>query len=196
MNRLIATTFLAAIAWLCASAAQAASVLPMYLDELADHAAIVFQAKCTGNRAQLDHELNTVVTYTTFEVRDVLKGDVAAVHEIKQIGGVLPSENLDRRVLGVPVFAEGEEYVVFLAGLSSAGFSSPLGLAQGRFAVRPEGASKRVGNGRDFRDTAGRMSEHLPPRARMRIAESPMPVVDMDLEDFKQAVRNRIGSAR
>jgi hypothetical protein len=131
MNRTIATTFLAAIVGLCAFAAQAASVLPMYLDELADHAAIVFQAKCTANRAELDQERNTVVTYTTFEVRDVLKGDVAAVHEIKQIGGVLPGENLERRVLGVPTFAEGEEYVVFLAGVSSAGFSSPLGTRAG-----------------------------------------------------------------
>jgi hypothetical protein len=40
------------------------------------------------------------------------------------------------------------------------------------------------------------MSEHLPARARARVAESPAPVLDMDLEDFKQAVRNRIGASR
>jgi hypothetical protein len=198
MTPAFARIFLAAIGCLFAFAfaAQATSVLPMYLDELADNAAVVFQAKCVGNRTELDHARNTVVTYTTFEVRDVVKGNVGAVHEIKQIGGVLPSEGLDQRVRGVPTFAEGEEYVVFLAGVSSHGFSSPLGLAQGRFAVREEGASKRVGNGRDFRDIAARMSEHLPARARARVAESPAPVLDMDLEDFKQAVRHRIGAPR
>jgi hypothetical protein len=83
-----------------------------------------------------DPQTNLVVTYTTFAVEDVLKGTVPATHTIKQIGGNLAAEGTTLRVEGIPTFVVGQNYVVFLAGVSSAGFSSPIGLGQGRFSVR------------------------------------------------------------
>ena len=175
---------------------QAASVLPLYLDEIVDHSTVAFEGTCTGNRTERDPATNLVVTYTTFEVREVLKGTVGATHEIKQIGGTLPDENLQYRIEGVPTFTVGEDYVVFLAGKSAAGFSSPIGLGQGRFGLHGKAGRRHVSNGRDFRDMASRMSARLPAPARARLKGATAPVREMDLIDFKQAVRNHVGAGQ
>jgi hypothetical protein len=90
------------------------------------------------------------VTYTTFAVQDVLKGSAEAVHTIKQVGGRLGDENY--RIEGVPAFAVGQDYIVFLYGVSGDGFSSPVGLSQGQFLIRASPGGQEIFNGRDFRE--------------------------------------------
>jgi hypothetical protein len=185
-----------AVLLLCLAAplsASAASVLPLYLDEMADTAATAFEGRVTANRTERDAATKLVVTYTTFEVVDVLKGAVGAKHEIKQIGGSLPGENLEYRVQGVPSFSTGETYIVFLAGISPIGFSSPIGLSQGRFGVQWHANGRRVANGRDFRDMTARIKDKLPPAAKLQDGE---PVRDMDIDDFKRTVRAHLESKR
>lgn len=176
--------------------ARAASVLPLYLDQIVDHAAVAFEGTCIDNRVERDPETNMVVTYTTFAVRDVLKGEVGFTHVIKQAGGELPDGGLQYSVKGVPKFAAGQDYVVFLAGVSSAGFSSPIGLAQGQFRIRPDGAQRKVTNGRDFREMTETLAERLPAQAKSRLQQAPGPVREMDLEAFKETVRNHLGGGR
>ena len=188
---------LAAVAGLVLSTgAHALSVLPLYLDEMADAAAVAFEGRCTANRSEVDAATGLVVTYTTFEVRDAIKGSTGATHEIKQVGGTLPGDGTQYRVMGVPKFEVGEDYVVFLAGVSSAGFSSPMGLAQGRFRIDKQGSLRKVGNGRDFRDMTRRIADKIPAAARAEMDKSDKPVRDMDLDDFKQLVRNHLGAKR
>lgn len=171
-------------------AALAASVRPLDLDNLVDNATTVFQGRCVDTRSERDAANGMIVTLTTFQVDEVLKGDVASVHTIKQIGGRIGYEV--HRVDGMPAFTPGDEYVVFLYGVSSAGFSSPVGLAQGRFPVKAEGKVRVVGNGRDLREV-------LPPAARANLPESVQKRLDsaateveqMGLEEFKQLVRER-----
>lgn len=185
------------LAFAAALHAGAASVLPVSLDHLADNAAVIFEGTCVGNRTERDQATGLVVTYTTFSVREVLKGNAASVHEIKQVGGQMPDGGLSFRVDGVPTFAVGESYVVFLAGVSTAGFSSPIGLAQGRFAVSREPAGRTVSNGRDFREmTAGMPNTMLPFAARTATTGAPGRVERLDLDEFKQLVRTRAGRAR
>ena len=190
----IAAILCCALAYL--SPAHAASVVPLYLDEMIDTSAVAFEATCTGNRAERDAETNLVVTYTTFEVREVLKGFAPTTHVIKQIGGALPEESVQYRVDGIPTFIPGEDYVVFLAGVSSAGFSSPIGLAQGKFSVKDANGRRHAGNGRDFKDMAARILARMPASARTRLEQVPGPVRDMDLDDFKQTVRNHVEASR
>lgn len=188
------------IALACALAflapARAASVVPLYLDEIIDTATVAFEGTCLGNRSERDPLTNLVVTYTTFSVREVLKGGVGTTYTIKQIGGSLPDDNIRYRVEGVPKFTAGEDYVVFLAGVSAAGFSSPIGLAQGRFRVEGAPAARKVANGRDFKDLTARMSSHVPQRALDRMVNTPGAAKDMDLDDFKALVRAHTGGRR
>lgn len=185
-----------AIAAAAIAPAHALSVLPLQLDEVIDTSTTVLEGTCVENRSERDPATDLVVTYTTFEVKDVMKGHAAARHTIKQLGGSLPGEGLRYRVEGVPTFTVGEDYVVFLAGTSSAGFSSPIGLNQGRFRITQEGAVRRAGNGRDLREMTSRMAAHLPAAAQARMQNASGAVKSMDVEDLKQAVRNHVGAGR
>jgi len=186
---------IAALALATLIPAQAASVLPLFLDEVIDTASVAFEGTCVANRSEREAATGLVVTYTTFAVQDVLKGDAPTTHVIKQIGGSLPGEELQYRVQGIPTFTVGESYVVFLAGVSKAGFSSPIGLGQGRFAVRAAGGARQVTNGRDFKDLTKRMAARVPAKAKARMDGSE-PVREMDLDEFKQMVRGHVGGAR
>ena len=192
-SRRLTAAWLFAIAGCFLPAANASSVVPMYLDQLIDDSAVAFEGVWTGNRTERDPATGFIVTYTTFDVRDALKGAVGSRYVIKQVGGTLPG-GPQYRVEGVPSFTPGNDYVVFLAGVSSSGFSSPLGLEQGRFKVTVTPGGSRVGNGRDFKAMAGRMSSHLPPAERARLERAPGAVRDMDLESFKQSVRNHLAA--
>lgn len=164
--------------------ANAVSVLPLLLDDIIDTATVVFEGTCIGNRTEREETTNFVVTYTTFAVKDVLKGTVQGTHVIKQIGGKMPAGELSFHMDGVPTFVVGGDYVVFLAGVSAAGFSSPIGLAQGKFTVQQDASGQRVSNGRDFREmTAGAPSMMLP--------DATAPVRHLGLDEFKQLVRVR-----
>ena len=172
------------LAILLVTPAIAASVRELQLDEIVDTATVAFEGTCIGNRTERDPATSMVVTYTTFSVKDVLKGNVQATHVIKQIGGVMPGGEAGFRIVGIPSFAVGEDYVVFLAGVSAAGFSSPIGLSQGKFTVQQRANGKTVTNGRDTREMTARMPNAGVPAARV-------PTVHFDLEDFKRLARDR-----
>jgi hypothetical protein len=190
--------------WICglllafAAIANATTVIPLYLDELIDQSTVAFEGTCIANRTELDPATHLVVTYTTFEVRDVLKGTVGATHTIKQVGGTLAGgeESGSFKIRGIPTFAVGGDYVVFLAGVSDAGFSSPIGLSQGRFTVSGPAGARRVANGRDFKDMTSRMAQRLPQTALEKMQAAPGASMNMGLADFKQAVRGHVGAMK
>ncbi len=177
-----------------ATAANAASVRPLLLGEIIETAAVAFEGICIGNRTEREAGTNLVVTYTTFAVKDALKGALGETHVIKQIGGKMPGGEPHFRVRGVPTFAVGESYVVFLAGVSSAGFSSPIGLGQGRFTVLPDAAGPKVVNGRDFREMTAHMPSATMPEATARALAAQAPVRQLGLDEFKQLVRAHVGT--
>jgi hypothetical protein len=179
-----------------AGTAGAASVRPLQLTQIIDDATTAFQGTCVDNRTEREAATGFVVTYTTFAVKDVLKGTVPATYTIKQIGGRMPGGEMSFRVDGVPSFNIGEEYVVLMAGVSSAGFSSPIGLQQGQFTVHKDSAGSKVSNGRDFREMfAGMPAAAMRPTTKA-LAEGGKPVKSLDLEEFKQVVRAHAGRPR
>lgn len=185
--RALAHLFAAFLLWTSlAGTAGAATVRPMGLEEVVDSSTTAFQGTCIENRTERDAQTNLIVTYTTFAVDDVLKGTVPATHTIKQIGGTLAGEGMALRVEGVPTFVVGQSYVVFLAGVSSAGFSSPIGLGQGQFAVQRDAAGSSVTVGGAARDGTARASTLLAPGFSL-------PAGRVGLDEFKQAVRARLG---
>jgi hypothetical protein len=174
---------------------RAMSVLPLYLDEIVNDAAIVFQGKSIRNYSEHDQQINSVVTYHTFEVQEVLKGEVGATHTIKQIGGNL--EGKIYQVSGVPTFIVGESYVLFVYEVSAAGFSSPVGLGQGKFNILHESTGLQVANGRDFREmTLGIPAHVIPPSVQIKMQQAHGPVKRLDLDEFKQLVRRQMGATK
>ena len=175
--------------------ALATSVIPLNLAQLVDGSAVAFQGVCIDNRTGRDPQTGVLVTMTTFRVDDVLKGNVPATYTIKQIGGDDTEANIKFRVYGVPAFKAGQGYVVFLAGVSSAGFSSPVGLSQGSFEIVQGAQGPEVGNGRDFRELTASTRFALPGQAQAKVASS-KPVNRLDLQDFKQMVRDHLGAGQ
>ncbi|HET9650745.1 MAG TPA: hypothetical protein VFP36_01075 [Usitatibacter sp.] len=172
-------------------------MLPLSLDDIVGTAAVAFEGTCLENRSERDPATNLVVTYTTFAVHDVIKGTVGSTHTIKQVGGELPQQDTKFKVHGVPSFTVGEDYVIFLAGISSAGFSSPIGLAQGKFNVHQGAAGAEVANGRDFREmTANIPDTDLPPGLVQKVKRAPDEVRHLGLDEFKQLARRRAGVVR
>jgi hypothetical protein len=175
--------------------AHAMSVLPLYLDEIINDAAIAFQGKSLENHSERDLQTGSIVTYSTFEVQEVLKGEVGAKHTIKQIGGKLEGET--HRTTGVPTFTVGESYVLFLYGVSAAGFSSPVGLEQGKFNIIPVSTGFHVTNGRDFKEmTLGIPANLVPPSALTKMRQAPGSIKRLDLDEFKQLVRQQRGAGK
>jgi hypothetical protein len=183
-------------AWLAIAAALpafATTVLPLNLGEVIDQATTAFQGTVVDNRSGRDPQTGMLVTFTTFRVDDVLKGDVPATYTIKQIGGEDASSNTKFRIHGVPTFTVGQSYVVFMAGVSQAGFSSPIGLTQGRFTIETGDSGLEVGNGNDFRELTANMPDvELPAQAGEKAQGKP--VRRIGLSDFKQMVRKHAGS--
>ena len=110
-------------------------------------------------------------TWTTFAVDDVVKGTLPATVTIKQVGAA-PSAagGAIFRVPGLPEYREGEKVLLFLNPDSAAGFTSPVGLAQGCFRVSGDGvgavAENDLGNVNlgDAAATA-RATSNVPPSA-------------------------------
>ncbi|CAH1904808.1 conserved hypothetical protein [Candidatus Nitrotoga sp. HW29] len=170
--------------------ARAMSVLPLYLDEIINDAAIAFQGKSLENHSERDLQTGLIVTYSTFEVQEILKGEVGATHTIKQIGGKLKGETY--QTTGVPTFTVGESYVLFFYGVSAAGFSSPVGLDQGKFTIIPASTGFHVTNGRDFKEmTLGIPDRLMPPSALIKMRQVPGSINRLDLDEFKQLVRQK-----
>ena len=182
--------------WLavCAAPAFATSVLPLDLAQVIDRSAVAFQGTCIDVRTGRDPQSGMVATMITFRVDDVLKGDVGATYTVKQIGGESASEGLHYKVHGMPKYTVGAGYVLFMHGVSSAGFSSPVGLSQGRFTVVSGENGAQVGNGRDFRDLTRDTGIELPAAAKAKAAGGPLHRVGLD--EFKQMVRKHAGSKR
>ncbi len=133
-----------ALALLTASAAMAASVQQMNLDEMIDRAEYVFRANVLsaeeGSLVLPDGELPQV-TYT-LEVVDGFKNAAAGeVLEINMVGtlgdGTHRSGDTVRfsALPEMPNLEVGQEYLLMTTAPSSVGLSSPVGLGQSSFRI-------------------------------------------------------------
>jgi hypothetical protein len=145
---LIRTLLLFTVTVFCSLQASATTVLPMSLQQMTASAELIFYGTATSNEVRLDASSGRVATFTTFDVIDVIKGTVGDMLTIKQVGGQLADSRFRQIIHGVPRFSVGAEYVVFLPAASSLGFSSPIGLSQGRFSVVQHNGERVVSNGR------------------------------------------------
>lgn len=165
--------------------AGATTLLPISLEQLSTRAALIFYATVTSNQVKKDEQSGQIATITEFQIIEVIKGNAAAKHTIKQLGGKLKNKNTNLRIHGIPEFTEGQSYVVFLPKKSKHGFSSPLGLQQGSFAVSTVNGEKMISNGH-------RMAYQN--KRGMHPVEIPLAVNDKNpvlsrLDDFVNTVR-------
>ena len=178
----------------CSLQAAATSVLPVSLQRMAQTAEMIFHGTAIGNEVRLDQASGRVATYTSFKVIEVIKGNPGATHTIKQIGGQLPGSNVRLVIHGVPRFAVGEEYVIFLPKASSLGFASPIGLSQGKFDIRKLNGQAVVTDGRALAAEMKTTPQLDLPDTPSAIVADPTPdqPATMHLTDFLITVRGMV----
>jgi hypothetical protein len=174
-----------------AGGVHASTARPMQFDEIVGAAQLAFHGKAVSMRSERDSMSNMIVTYTTFEVLDPLKGTMGNRVTVKQVGGILDETGEVFRIHGVPRYEVGLEYVLFLHGVSRWGLTSPVGLGQGAFSVSDEGGVKWTTNGRDFRVMAPEIVEDQ--ESGMEVVPY-RPIPRVALADLKRIAREHVRS--
>jgi hypothetical protein len=124
-------------------------------------------------------------TWITFQVSEVIAGQLGEQLTIKQIGVSEPlSDGTVFHFPGVPTYRVGDELAVFLSADSASGFCSPIGLAQGQFSIMHRGGRTLVAL---TPETAAAVSIATVQRRSATMSSS-----DVDLGDFLSVVRDLI----
>ncbi len=175
--------------------ADAASTLPLDINQLVGGAKDIVHVRCATNFAQRDASVGAI-TVTTFVVLDQAKGIRDKTFTLRQAGGEIDGVKIDYHV---PTFTVGDEYVLFVPPSSPLGLASPLGLGQGVFGVvsAPASASgKEVSNGRDFAELMNGGSLNAIPTGiarRIQLSATSRPKT-LDLGDFMTLLRSNAGT--
>ena len=174
----------------CLSSVSATSLRPITLEQLSTRATLIFYGEVISNQVKQDEQSGYIATFTEFKVIDLIKGNTGSTHTIKQIGGELKERNMALRIHGVPRFLVGNNYVVFLPTKSKLGFSSPLGLHQGRFSVTTINNEQIINSGRSLAS----QSQTNPEEQTSRAVQVPLAVradkpSQARLDDFINTVR-------
>lgn len=80
-------------------------------DDKVENAASIVLGKCVSTRSQWDPDHRWIVTYSTFQVEDTMKGSAGSQVTIVTPGGTVGT--LQQDTIGVPSFREGDENILF-----------------------------------------------------------------------------------
>ena len=122
-------------------------------------------------------------TRYVFSVSQTIKGPATAQLELHLPGGHL--QGTVTRIVGMPIFAPGDEAVLFLSAANALGHAWPVGLAQGHFAIKRRPAHKP----RVFQELNG-LALHTEPHSAPKKAPPAEPVQGMPLDQFLARVRS------
>ncbi|MFQ5701075.1 MAG: hypothetical protein ACE5HU_04445 [Acidobacteriota bacterium] len=137
-------TALLCVACLAVIPAEAARVRSLGLGDMSARAGRIFVGRCAQVTVGVDAATHIPATTYTFIVTRPIKGV-----NLGPLTFRIPGTPQRPFLAGLPVFTKGEEALLFLYPESEAGFSTVLGLDQGRFRIiqKPDG-SRRVINHR------------------------------------------------
>ena len=134
------------------------------------------------SQAQPQWVRGQIYTRYVFSVSQAIKGPAISQLELHLPGGHL--QGTVTRIIGMPIFAPGDEAVLFLTAANALGHSWPVGLAQGHFAIKRSTANKP----RVFQELDG-LTLHTKPQSAPKRTQSDEPVQGMPLDQFLARVR-------
>ena len=123
-----------------------------------------------------------IYTHYVFSISQAIKGPAISQLELHLPGGHL--QGAVTRIVGMPIFVPGDEAVLFLTAANALGHSWPVGLAQGRFAIKRSAANKP----RVFQELNG-LALHAQSHSAPKKAPPDEPVQGMPLDQFLARVR-------
>jgi hypothetical protein len=123
-------------------------VKPMSIEELSSAASNIVEGQAVESWASWNPMHTRIYTYTRVKVSRTLKGSVADMVVVKQVGG--SAGGYTQRVAGVQAMQNGEQAVLFLRPSEAGdGTMVVVGLMQGHFRVARDSQTGAtvVGNG-------------------------------------------------
>ena len=141
MARSLRNLLVAAVALAFVPAAAHATISQaMSFDEKVDNAAAIVLGKCVRTNSQWDSAHKWILTYSTFEVEQSMKGAPAQQITIVTPGGTVDGVHQD--TIGIPKFAIGNEHVVFVRNTQAG--PTVLYFDQGAYEVETVRGEKMV----------------------------------------------------
>jgi hypothetical protein len=128
---LLCGVFALAVPWRTA----ALTVLPATFDELVRESHAVVHGRVVAVDGHWTADRRTIESVVTLEALDTFKGTATTTASFRVPGGEAGGRRLV--VLGAPMFAPGDEVVVFLRGRAPA-LPSPVGLSLGVYRVHTD----------------------------------------------------------
>jgi len=111
-NNRFAVLSLAALLGVSAVPARASVAAAASFDEKVDNAAAIVVGKCIKTESKFDPSGRWIVTYSTFQVEQSMKGSPVQTITVVTPGGSVNGIHQDS--IGVPAFREGSENVLFI----------------------------------------------------------------------------------
>jgi hypothetical protein len=112
---------------------------PLSLQEMVAASGFIFSGKVINLQSARDDATGFIVTYATVAVQDAVRGVTGDHFIFKQYGGSY--QGLNVFVADMSYFSVGEEVVAFLYPISALGLTSPLGVAEGKWAIERDPAT-------------------------------------------------------
>ena len=119
--------------------ARATTLISMSLDQLTQASSNIVRARVLNQEARWNDTHTQIVTITTLEVSQTLKGHASSTVEIQQLGGTIG--NLRVYVPGSHVFQSQSEYVLFLEPATGSSRYHLVGMTQGAYRVYQDAAT-------------------------------------------------------
>jgi hypothetical protein len=154
-------------------AVNATTILGMDIHAVAQGAELVFEGQVIQHNTQ-ENAAGMVVTYVTFEVRDVVKGSFSEQFlELKFTGGTLNGQVME--VSGLRMPALDEEGIYFVESISRDLINPLIGWSQGHYIINADEGERRI-------STVDRMpvTEVLPTGTIPRAIKRPLTIIDGD----------------
>ena len=177
---------LLAVLIVTAPGVKATTVIPPTFDELVNQAELIFQGNVTEAKSEWVGEgaQRHIMSYVTFKVDDVLKGDPGQSYTIRMLGGTVAGETME--VSDAPKFKVGDKDILFVQNNGSQ-FIPLVGIMHGRFHVRGNPAGQEVVT----------TNEDEPVKSLSRLGKESAAVAsanepDLTPANFKAAIKNKI----
>ncbi len=120
--------------------ARATTVVPPSFDELVTEAETIFEGTCIDSKSQWVGEggQRRIVTYVTFKVEDVLKGNPGTTYTLRMLGGTVDGTTME--VSDSPKFKPGNRDILFVEH-NGQQFIPLVGIMHGRYRVERDQTS-------------------------------------------------------
>jgi hypothetical protein len=160
-------------------------VLPTDLQTLVTDADRIVAGTVVAVEERQD-EHGILCTYVTVQISQLLKGQLPTLFTFKQLGvQTRQRQGTLLRIPGMPDYHTGEEVVLFLHPTSAAGFTSPVGMQQGKFTVVRHGSKVQVRNSLGNINLAGAQ----PRGGTQHVPTAPNQSLPVDFDNFLSRVK-------